>query len=167
MAKLTRQKARKEYVCSRCKRIIKKGEEYQKILAMYKKPQVVCSDCKISRSELTSSDYYSWLFDLQDNFMIESIEDLERLLGEIENQKDELEGRYENIPEHLQDGNAGDILLDRIDNLEETYNELEEIIVEIKYINKNNLNEKDLEKLKNKLVKEKKEQIKEILYSIE
>lgn len=167
MAKLTRQKARKEYVCSKCKKSIKKGEEYQKIIAMYKKPQIVCSDCKIARSELTSSEYYAWLFNLQDNLKIETIEDIEILLGEIENQKEELEEKYENIPEQLQDGNAGDILQDRIDNLGEVYNELDQIIEDIKYINKKNLTIEELKNLKNKLVKEKKNQLKEILYSIE
>ena len=61
----------------------------------------------------------------------------------------------------------GDILQDRIENLEETYNELDQVIEDIKYIYKKDLNEKELESFKNKLVKEKKEQIKEILYAIE
>ena len=44
MAKLTKQKARKEYYCIKCNRIIKKGEIYQKILERFSKPRTVCID---------------------------------------------------------------------------------------------------------------------------
>lgn len=139
MAKLTKQKARKEYVCLKCNRTINIGEEYQKITAMYSKPKIVCCDCKVPRSELTSSEYYAWLYDLQDNMTIETLEDVQQILDDVEEQKGELEDKYYNIPEQLQDGEAGSILQERIDNLEEVYNELESIIDEIENIDESDL----------------------------
>lgn len=131
MAKVLEQKARKEYICSKCKRTINIGEKYKKIVAMYRKPTVVCCDCKIARSELTTSEYYSWLYDFQDNINIETLEDAQEALEEIEAQKEELEEKYDNIPEQLQDADAGCILQERIEGLEDAYNELENLICEL------------------------------------
>ena len=127
MAKLTTQKARKEYVCSKCQRTISPGETYKKITAMYSQPKVVCNDCKVPRSELTSSEYLAWLYDLQDTFEINDQSDVDNLRDELENQVSELQDRFDNIPESLQDGDAGTLLQERIDTLESAISELEQI----------------------------------------
>jgi len=127
MAKLTEHRARKEYECYKCKRKIQKGDKYKKIVEMYRKPKTICDDCNVPRSELTSSQYLGWIYDLQDNFVINSKDDVESLIEIIEEQKEELEERFENIPEQLQDGNAGTILQDRIEILEDTISQLEQI----------------------------------------
>lgn len=127
MAKLTTQKARKEYICSKCQRTISQGETYKKITAMYSAPRIVCNDCKVPRSELTSSEYLAWLYDLQDTFEINDESDVESLKDELENQRDELQDRYDNIPESLQDGDAGTLLQERIDTLESAISDLEQI----------------------------------------
>lgn len=114
---------------------------------MYRKPKTICDDCNVPRSELTSSQYLGWIFDLQDNFVINSKDDVESLIEIIEEQKEELEERFENIPEQLQEGNAGTILQDRIEILEDTICQLEQI----------DFDDND-EELKNKL-----EEAKEIL----
>ncbi len=98
---------------------------------MYKKPTIVCCDCKIARSELTTSEYYSWLYDFQDNISIENMADTEQALEEIQVQMDELQERFDNIPEQLQDADAGCILQERIEGLEEACSELETLISEL------------------------------------
>lgn len=185
MAKLTKQKARKEYTCYKCNRTIDIGEEYQKIVARYSKPKTVCCNCKVARSELTGSEYYAWLYDLQDNMTLETIEDMQQLLEEIREQKSELEERYYNIPEQLQDGYAGDILQERIDGLDEVYSELESIIDEIENIDESNLDteikESDfssaeeyeeaisnaLEEHRNNLIEDRREEVESLINSIE
>jgi len=127
MAKLTRQKARKEYECCKCKSTISKGEIYQKITDMYSKPKIVCNNCVISRSELTGSEYLSWLYDLQDTFRFYSSDEVDELIGYLEEQKSELEEKLYNIPEQFQDGEPAAILQERIDGLEEAISQLEQL----------------------------------------
>lgn len=127
MAKLTRQKAQKEYQCCKCERKIQKGELYQKIIEMYRKPRIVCSDCVIPRSELTSSEYLAWLYELQDYLQIESPDDVQSIIETLEEQKGELEDKLYNMPEQFQDGEAGSTLQERIDNLDDAILSLEQI----------------------------------------
>ena len=127
MAKLTRQKARKEYECCKCKSTISKGEIYQKITEMYSKPKIVCNNCVVSRSELTSSEYLSWLYDLQDTFRFYSSDEVDELIGYLEEQKSELEEKLYNIPEQFQDGEPASILQERIDGLDEAISQLEQL----------------------------------------
>ena len=127
MAKLTRQKARKEYECCKCKNTISKGEIYQKITEMYSKPKIVCNNCGVSRSELTSSEYLAWLYDLQDTFRFFSSDEVDELIGNLEDQKSELEDKLCNIPDQFQDGEPASILQERIDGLEEAISQLEQL----------------------------------------
>ena len=152
MAKVLEQKSRKEYICSKCKRTINIGEKYKKIVAMYRKPTIVCCDCKIARSELTTSEYYSWLYDFQDNINIETLEDAQEALEEIEMQKDELEEKYDNIPEQLQDAGAGCILQERIESLEEAYSEVEALINEIENFEDEDIEDHDVMEKYNEIV---------------
>lgn len=46
-------------------------------------------------------------------------------------QQDELEEKFDNIPEQLQDADAGCILQERIEGLEDAYNKLENLICEL------------------------------------
>jgi len=127
MAKLTRQKARKEYECCKCKKTISKGEIYQKITEMYSKPKIVCNNCVVSRCELTSSEYLSWLYELQDTFRFYSSDEVDELIGYLEDQKSELEEKLYNIPEQFQNGEPASILEDRIDGLDEAISQLEQL----------------------------------------
>lgn len=129
MAQLTTQKARKVYQCSKCGRTIAVGETYYKIVERFSKPKCRCSDCRPARSELTSSDYLSWLYDLQDNLTdrFDFTEDgsKDELYSEIENMRDELQERFDNIPEQFQEGDAACTLQERIDSLDEALDELD------------------------------------------
>lgn len=129
MAKMTRQTARKEYVCKKCGRAIHKGEVYFKIEEMYRPTVYRCSDCKPERSELTSSEYLAWLYNLQDHceelFDLDSVEGKDELYSEIENMKDDLESRRDDMPEQLQEVGSGEILGNRIESLESCMDELD------------------------------------------
>ena len=65
---------------------------------MYEKTKIVCFGCEISRSEFTTSKYLAQLYDLQDRLQINSLDDVQELIDELENQKSELEEKYYNIP---------------------------------------------------------------------
>lgn len=129
MAKAYKQKARKEYTCSKCGRTINKGEEYYKIEAMYSKTKYRCLDCKPERSELTESEYYKWLWDLQDHleerYDLSTEEGKNELYNELENVRDELQDKLDNMPEQLQYAPTGEMLQERIDAIDDAMNELD------------------------------------------
>lgn len=131
MAKSTKQKARKEYKCNKCGAVINKGDEYYKIEAMYQSTKYRCCKCKPQRSELTSSEYLSWLYDLQDNlterYDLRSESAKDELYSEIESQKDELEDRLNNMPEQLQYAPTGETLQERIDSLDSALDDLDNL----------------------------------------
>lgn len=129
MAKATKQKARKEYICNKCKCTINPGDFYFKITEMYSNPKYRCENCKPQRSELTNSEYLSWLYDLQDNlterYDLQEEFSKDEIIQELENQKDELEARYDNIPEQLQYASAGETIQNRMDSLDSAISDLE------------------------------------------
>ena len=129
MAKLYKQKARKEYVCNKCGSTINKGDEYYKVEAMYQRTKIRCIHCKPERSELTGSEYYSWLWDLQDHvaerYDLRSEEGRDELYSELENMRDELQDKLDNMPEQLQYASSGETLQERIDSIEDALNELD------------------------------------------
>ena len=131
MAKVSSQKANKEYKCSKCGAVINKGDNYYKIIARFSSPKIRCSNCKPERSELTTSDYLSWLWDLQDHleerydFREEGAKD--ELYSEIEEMQSDLQDRFDNIPEQLQYADAGQTLQDRIDSLDSAMSDLDSL----------------------------------------
>ena len=127
MARIEQQKARKKYICSKCGNSINKGETYSLLKMMYQKPKRACSKCGFARSETTTSDYYATIWDIEDNLQIDSQEDLEDLINELENLQEELEERLENMPEQLQYAPNGELLQERIDDIESAISELENI----------------------------------------
>lgn len=131
MAKCYSQKARKEYVCNKCGKPIHKGDQYFKIEAMYAKTKYRCCDCKPERSELTSSEYLSWLYDLQDHvserYDLRSEEGKDELYSELENMRDDLQGHLDDMPEQLQAVGSGEILSTRIDSLDSAMSTIEDL----------------------------------------
>lgn len=129
MAKLKWQTARKEYTCGKCGCTINKGDNYYKVVAMYQGVRYRCAGCRPTRSELTESEYYKWLYDLQDNvnenYDLRSEEGKDELYSELENQRDELQSRLDNMPEQLQYAPTGETLQERIDSLDDAINELD------------------------------------------
>lgn len=131
MAKAHKQKAKKEYVCTKCGKTINKGEEYYKIEAMYSRTKYRCSNCKPERSELTSSEYYRWLWDLQDHledrYDLETEEVKDELYSELEDVRDELQDKLDNMPEQLQYAPTGEMLQERIYAIDDAMNELDNL----------------------------------------
>lgn len=129
MAKVTIQKANKEYNCSKCGNLICKGESYYKIVERFSSPKIRCAQCKPQRSELTNSEYLSWLYNLQDNlstlYDLREEEAKDELYIELEEQQSDLQDRFDNIPEQLQEGDAGQTLQDRIDSLDSAMSDLD------------------------------------------
>lgn len=89
------------------------------------------------RSQLTQSGFLSGLYELEDRISemkCETKEDFdsekEDIMSEIENMKDECQGSLDNMPEQLQSAPTGELLQERIDNLDSWYSEIESIEVE-------------------------------------
>ncbi|MBA7679672.1 hypothetical protein ES703_87974 [subsurface metagenome] len=141
MATLKRQKARKHYVCSNssCKKAIKVGDEYYKFsLTRFQKLRPLCLACKPTRSQMTGSDFLATLFDIEDSLSalsVEAMEDaqgtIDEIIGQLEELRDETEGRRDNMPEQLQDAPTGEMLQGRVDSVDEMLGELEDIETDI------------------------------------
>lgn len=131
MARVYEQKARKEYKCSRCGCTIHPGDMYYMSQPMNRGKIIRCKDHRPERSELTGSEYYSWLWDLQDHlserYDLRSEEAKDEIYSELENMRDDLQGRLDNMPESLQDAPTGEMLQDRISSLDDAMSELDNL----------------------------------------
>src|SRR6266446_10171515 len=86
------------------------------------------------RSQLTSSDYFSRLWDLQDGTewsKAECFSDLESMrddvVAQLEELRDEQDEKKSNMPEGLQEGDTGQMLQERYDSLDSAINELQNV----------------------------------------
>lgn len=135
MGKITKvQKSRKEYTCGRCRKKIEVGQPYLRGDLNFSRPVIRCCKCGLQPWEVTTSDYqlsvgeivYRW----QDNYDV-SEEGRDSLIADLEEIRDDLQGRLDNMPEGLQEGDAGQLLQERIDCLESAISDLESIDFEI------------------------------------
>lgn len=140
MATLKRQKSRKEYTCSKCENKIEKGEEYYRFsLTRFQVPRILCLSCKPSRSQMTTSDFLSTMYGIEDGSIAKltlgDMEDarssVEAIVGELEQLRDETEERHGNMPDQLQEAPTGELLQGRVDSVQEMIDELEAVDVEI------------------------------------
>jgi hypothetical protein len=82
-------------------------------------------------SQLTQSDFYQKVYSLQEEHQSppDSICEVETerdaMVEGLNNIKDEEEGKLDNMPEGLRDGNSGQIIQDRISALEDAISNLE------------------------------------------
>lgn len=119
-------KAQKDYPESN----IKKGESYYWWKFNYGRKQK--SKSKPSRSQLTQSDFYGQLWDIQDSiekFIAETIEDdIGGMTSELQDLLDECQEKLDNMPKQLQESSdSGMLLQERIENLESYVSDLESI----------------------------------------
>jgi hypothetical protein len=123
-------KARKSPgTCSKCGSVIAKGAAYLWWKFMRGAKYVRCENCRPSRSDLTRSDYYSTVYAIQDAAIEgDSPEDLESardsIVSDLENLRDETQGKLDNMPQGLQDGDTGQLLSSRVESLESVIDEL-------------------------------------------
>lgn len=124
-------KSRKEFKCGKCGRVIPVGSRYYKGEINFGPTIIRCTHCGLESWEVTTSEYqlavgeiaYRW----EENYDVsdESVaEDIASALQEI---YDETESRLENMPESLQGSDTGQLLQERMDNLELVIGELESV----------------------------------------
>lgn len=86
---------------------------------------------KPRRSQLTTSEYLSSLYDWEDSLEAASdVDSLRPLVDDIRALGEEQRGKYDNLPDGFQMGETGQLLEERADACERAADELEEIIGE-------------------------------------
>lgn len=124
------QKSRKEYTCSKCGCTIENGNSYIRGEINFGPSIIRCTSCGLRHYEVTTSDYIRQVGEIVENWRenypsdTSGIDDLVSTLEEI---RDDLEGKLDNMPDGLRDGDTGNLLADRIDNLESAISDLESI----------------------------------------
>lgn len=122
--------ARKERKCSKCGKDILKGNSYYKGVINFHPDIVRCCNCGLQYWEVTTSDFlysvgeiancWSELYGI-DAGAVDELKDA------IENLRDEQEEKLDNLPDSLRDAPTGELLQERYDNLDDVYNELDNI----------------------------------------
>lgn len=93
------------------------------------------SATKPRRSQLTQSEYYGTLYDIQDNADAANPEfdDLESeiasIVSDLESLRDETQEKFYNMPEGSQQGDSGQLLESRVSSLEDAISTLESVDV--------------------------------------
>ncbi len=128
MARVNRvEKSRKEQKCSKCGITIPVGGAYVWAKPRYGSKIVRCTTCGIKSWETSGSDYVRTIGSLQDewrdSFGIDETvaESIQETLEEL---KDNCQESLDNMPEALQYGPTGEMLQERIDNLDSVISEL-------------------------------------------
>jgi Zn-dependent M32 family carboxypeptidase len=134
------EKSRVPHKCGKCACEIEKGQPYvywtKRVgfgrISGVKYVRCAKSECYPKQSELTSSEFHSAWESIKENTDFSSastVEDLEsardEAVNEATNLRDETQGKFDNMPEGLQQGDTGQLLQERIDALEEVISNLE------------------------------------------
>lgn len=123
-------KSRKECKCNKCGEVIPIGSRYYKGEINFGPTIRRCERCGLEYWEVTTSDYqlqvgeivYKW----HENYNADSV-GIEEMISDLEYIRDEVEERLDNIPQQLQEADAGMLLQERIEALEDVISELENI----------------------------------------
>ncbi|MCD8217929.1 MAG: hypothetical protein LUD01_07795 [Clostridiales bacterium] len=121
-------KSRKAYTCGKCRQTIPAGSPYYRGILNFYPPIIRCGDCGLKSYEVTGSEYSRAVGELVENwaetYAIEEgvWESVAEALQEI---YDGVEERYENIPEGLKEGSSGELLQERMDELQGAIDELD------------------------------------------
>lgn len=115
------------------KKVIPVGSMYYKGEINFGPTIVRCSECKLESWEVTTSDYTlsvgPILYHYADNYDMNE-DGLTELISNLEEIRDDLQSRLDNMPESLQYGPTGELLQERIDGLDSAIGDLESIDVE-------------------------------------
>lgn len=122
------EKSRKEYRCSKCGELIPVGSRYYKGELNFSRPIVRCMKCGLKHYEVTTSDYVrtvgAIVEDWGENYPVEDGV-WEGIAEALEELRDELQERFDNMPEQLQENSdTGCMLQERIDALDSAISEL-------------------------------------------
>lgn len=126
-------KAKKERKCRKCGRLIEVGNSYYKGVINFHPDIIRCVDCGLRYWEVTTSDYqlsvgeivYNWT----KNYSADE-DGIENIKSELECLLDDVQERYDNIPEQLQYAPTGELLQERIENIQCAIGELENIYID-------------------------------------
>lgn len=126
MARAVQKKAAKDYPDSG----IKKGDLYWYVKIKLQRGGIVKRSLKpFRRSQLTMSDYLGQLYDWEDaKNEIESMDSAQELADTIRELGEEQQGKYDNMPESLQQGDTGQMIEQRAQACETAAEEIEAVI---------------------------------------
>jgi len=121
-------KSRKEFRCKKCGAVIPVGSSYYRGEINFGPTIIRCSKCKLESWEVTTSDYqlrageilYKWAetYGVSEDTVQSVSDDLQSLC-------DDLQEKLDNMPEGLQEGDIGQLLQERIDNIDSAISELD------------------------------------------
>ena len=134
MGKVTKiAKSRKAFKCSKCGEVIPIGSSYYRGELNFAHDIIRCAKCKLKPWEVTTSDYVLAVEPIvnewRKNYGVDE-ETPEQIAAELESIRDDVQERLDNMPEGLQEGDIGQKLQERIDNLAIAIDELYNIDVE-------------------------------------
>ena len=129
-------KSRKEKVCGGCGKLIPVGSKYFYVDFYSGRTAIRCASCGFKPYETTENPYLQELYRIQYDYSNrlneltptseEAPNDVkDDLVSELESLRDEVQERFDNIPEQLQDGDAGSLLQERIDSLDEAISDID------------------------------------------
>lgn len=123
-------KSRKERKCSKCGNVIKVGEPYKKGVINFHPDIVVCDKCPLKHYEVTTSEYCKEVGAIVEDWAeTYTVTDgvANEIAGVLEGLRDEVECSLENVPENLKEALTGELLQNRLDQLEDAINALNDI----------------------------------------
>lgn len=129
MARPVQRKAQKDYPGNN----IKKGELYWyvKIKTGPRSSRTMRQKEPFKPSQLTSSEFLSQLYTLQEEqAALSSMDDAQELADSIRALGEEEQGKYDNMPDGLQQGDTGQLLEERANACEQAASEIEDIIAD-------------------------------------
>lgn len=124
MAKAEKRTARKDYP----EHGIAKGDVYYyaQIKTGPRSSKVIRQKEPIKQSQLTSSEYLSRLYDIQERVAeVSDLESMREIAEELRELGQEQRDKFDNMPEGLQQGDTGQMLSDRADACESAADEIE------------------------------------------
>lgn len=123
-------KSRKECKCGKCGNIIPVGSRYYRGELNFARDIIRCDTCKLEAWEVTTSDYQLQVGRIANKWRDDyecSAEGAENIAADLEEIRDDLQDRLDNMPYQLQDSDTGMLLQERIDNLDSVIEELNDI----------------------------------------
>lgn len=123
-------KSRKDYKCSKCTEIIPKGSSYIRGELNFAPAIIRCVKCGLKSYEVTTSDYIRSVGAIVEDWRNDYSADesgRDCIVEDLANIMDELQDRFDNMPEGLQLGDTGQLLEERIDSLQSAIDSLEYI----------------------------------------
>ena len=133
MAKITTQTKSsrgKEIHCSKCGKVIDVGEKYLKATPYRRSPIIRCLSCGLKSYETSGSQYVQDVGEIVENWYEDygvSEDSASDIVSALEEIKDYTQESLDNMPENLQEGDTGQMLQERIDNLDDVITNLESI----------------------------------------